>query len=122
MPGMLIEVKKYSTKRKQWEITTENTYFNDLCGSTIFEELDSHGLKESLDYLLKYIEKTGDRLVYSKGLPQYVLCDVMDDDILCPHDPDSGKMILMPDHRCIVEGEILGRVSPELIEQMPKSN
>ena len=122
MPGMMIEMKKYSTKRKQWEITTENTYFNDLFGSTIFEEINPVTLRENADYLLKYIEKTGERLVYSKGLPQFILNDVMDDDILCEHDPDTGKQILMPNFRCIVDGEILGRVSPELIEQMPKSN
>ena len=122
MPGMLIELKKYSTKRKQWEIKTENTYFNDLFGSTIFEEINPITLKENTEYLLKYIEKTGERLVYSRGLPQFILHDVLDEDILAPHDPDTGKQILKPNFRCIVDGEILGRVSPELIEQMPKSN
>ena len=122
MPGMMIEMKKYSTKRKQWEITTENTYFNDSFGSTIFEEINPVTLRENTEYLLKYIEKTGERLVYSRGLPQYILNDVLDDDILCEHDPDTGKQILYPNFRCIVDGEILGRVSPELIEQMPKSN
>ena len=48
----------------------------------------------------------------------------MDEDILCPMgDEEQGfKYILAPNFTCIKAGEIIGTVSPEVIEQMPRVN
>lgn len=35
-------------------------------------------------YIIKYIEKSGEKLVYSRGLPQFFISDIMDDDIAAP--------------------------------------
>jgi len=32
--------------------------------------------------MVKYIEKTGEKIVYSRGLPQFFISDVMDEDIV----------------------------------------
>jgi len=32
-------------------------------------------------YIIKYIEKSGEKLVYSRGLPQFFISDIMADDI-----------------------------------------
>ena len=38
-------------------------------------------------------------------------------------DEEQGfKYILASDFTCIKEGEIIGKVSPEVIEQMPRAN
>ncbi len=66
--------------------------------------------------MLKYISK--------KGLKIYVVSDVLDEDILCRMgDEEHGfKYILAPDFTCMADGEIMGTVSPEVIEKMPKAN
>ena len=69
----------------------------------------------------KHTEET---FVYSRGLKTYFVSDVLGGDILCPMgDEEHGfKYILAPNFTCMVDGEIMGTVSPEVIEKMPKAN
>ena len=69
---------------------------------------------------MKYIEKSGERLIYGGKLPTYFESDVMDDDILAPYGIDDRKAILADDFTCMVDGEVIGKVSPEVIAKMPK--
>ena len=46
----------------------------------------------------------------------------MDEDIICPYGVDDKKVLLFDDFGCWDEGCYIGQVSPEVIEQMPKSN
>jgi len=48
----------------------------------------------------------------------------LDEDIVCPYGNDEYeyKYVLADNFTCISYGEILGKVSPEIIEKMPKSN
>lgn len=72
-------------------------------------------------YILKHIEKTCEKIVYSKGLPQYFLSDVMDEDIICPYGIEDKKLLLYDDFRCWDEGVLMGRVSrTSLTECRPK--
>lgn len=71
---------------------------------------------------MKYIEKTGEKIVYSKGLPQYFISDIMDDDIVCTIGQEDKKLLLFDDFNCWDEGVLMGKVSPETIEQMRKCN
>ena len=73
-------------------------------------------------YLMKYLEKSGERIVYSKGLPQYFITDIMDDDIVCPIGMEEQKLLLFDDFGCWDEGEYIGQVSKETIAKMPKAN
>ena len=54
----------------------------------------------------------------------YFISDILDEDIICSMgDEEHGfKYILASDFTCINEGEIIGKVSPEVIEQMPRAN
>ena len=76
----------------------------------------------ALAYLMKYMEKTGEKIVYSKGLPQYFISDILDDDIVCTIGQEDKKLLLFDDFMCLDEGVLMGKVSPEVIEQMRKSN
>ena len=71
---------------------------------------------------MKYIEKDGEKIVYSKGLPQYFISDVADEDVICPYDENELKYVLSDKFTCYDYGEIMGTVSPEVIEKMRKSN
>ena len=54
----------------------------------------------------------------------YFVSDILDEDILCKTgDEEHGfKYILADNFTCISDGEIMGTVSPEVIEKMPKAN
>ena len=75
------------------------------------------------EYLMKYLEKTGEKIVYSRGLPQFFITDVTDDDVVCEMGDDEYKKLLLFDNFiCWDDGEYIGRVSAETISKLPKSN
>lgn len=75
-----------------------------------------------VSYILKYIEKSGEKIIYSRGLPQYFISDIMDDDIAAPIGLEDKKLLLFDDFICWDEGCYMGEVSKEVISQMRKSN
>ena len=86
------------------------------------ENIHNENIGESLAYMMKYIEKTGEKIVYSKGLPQYFITDILEDDVVCNIGLEDRKLLLFDDITCWKEGEYVGTVSPEVIKQMPTSN
>jgi len=123
MPGKLEEVNDYSFKTHKRQITIQNTYFNRKFGRSDFESIDNKSrMGEALAYLMKYMEKTGEKIVYSKGLYQYFISDIMDDDIVCGIGVDERKLLLFDDFKCFNEGEFMGTVSRKTIECMRKAN
>lgn len=125
MPGELEEHEDYSTKRHRREKSVQNSFFNERFGRSDFSAVNnSYEVGDSIKYMLKYIGKNDERIVYSRGLKTYIVSDVMDEDILCKMgDEDHGfKYILAPDFTCMADGEIMGKVGFEVIERMPKAN
>ena len=97
-------------------------YFNERFGRSDFKALEPRLLTESIDYLVKYIEKTGEKIVYSKGLYQYFVSDVTDDDVICRTGREEKKLLLADNFRCWSDGEYVGIVSAEVIAKLKKSN
>ena len=124
MPGEIVEVRDYSTQFQRMQTTFQSEFFNKRFGRSDFKEIDEHErrLGNALAYLMKYIEKTGEKIVYSKGLPQYFISDIMDDDIVCRIGQEDKKLLLFDDFKCWDEGCYMGKVSPEVIAEMRKSN
>lgn len=123
MPGELKEIADYSPVKGKVQYTVQNTYFNERFGRSDFEEIGSPAfLGQCVAYLVKYLEKTGEKLVYSKGLPQYFVSDILDDDIVCTMGADNQKLLLFDDFKCFDDGTYMGQVSKEVIAQMPKEN
>ena len=120
MVGEIVETKDYSTKDHRMQTAHQNTYFLERYGRNDFQALGSPmEVQHSLGYLMKYIEKSGERLIYGGGLPTYFVSDVMDEDVICPYGIDDRKAILADNFTCISAGEIMGTVSKEVIEKMP---
>jgi hypothetical protein len=122
MVGELVSKTDYSTAQHQMQTISQNTYFEERFGRNDFKQLDERLLTESLSYLLKYIEKTDERIVYSKGLAQYFISDIMDEDVITTMGVEDNKLLLADDFRCWDEGVLIGKVSKQTIEQMRKSN
>ena len=123
MSGELIECEDYNFSSHKRIKTYQNTYFNSKFGRSDFKEINTKSdLMNEVRYICKYIEKTGEKIVYSKGLPQYFISDIMDEDVVCTIGQEDRKLLLFDDFKCWDEGCLIGEVSPEVIEQMRKSN
>lgn len=125
MPGEVEEHEDYSTKRHKREKSIQNSYFNERFGRSDFSAITNRQqVADSIKYMLKYITKNDEKIIYSRGMKTYFVSDVLDEDILCRMgDEEHGfKYILADDFTCISEGKIIGKVSFDVIEKMPKSN
>ena len=101
LSGEMEEVNSYSFATHKRQITMQNSFFLKRFGRNDFEKItDENRIGDALSYLMKYIEKSGEKIVYSRGLPQFFISDVMEEDV----------------------GEYMGRVSKETIAKMPKAN
>lgn len=123
MPGMLLDVNDYNFNTHNRQITHQNTYFNERFGRSDFELIDDMDkMGDALAYIMKYIEKSGEKIVYSKGLPQFFISDVMDEDIICFTGLEDKKLLLSDDFTCWDEGCYVGKVSKAVIAQLRKYN
>jgi len=123
IPGLLFEKNDYNFNTRKRQITVQNTYFNANFGRSDFDKIiDKNSLGEALGYLLKYLEKTGEKIVYSKGLSQFFISDIVDEDVVCKVGIEDKKLLLFDDFRCFDEGVSMGKVSSSSIKMMRKSN
>ena len=100
----------------------QNTFFLSRFGRNDFKPINKEELNRAIRYLTKYMEKTGERIVYSRGLGTYFLSDIIENDIVSTIGKEDRKILLFDDFYCIKNGEVMGKVSQEVINQMPKVN
>ena len=123
MIGEIVETKDYSTKTHKMQITYQNTFFLERFGRNDFREIENNSLVyQAVSYILKYIRKTGEKVIYSKHLQTYFVSDILEKDVVCKIGQEDRKLLLFDDFLCIDEGVVMGKVSPEVISEMPKSN
>ena len=122
MVGELVEHRDYSTKTHRMQTTLQNSYFTKRFGRNDFEPINKQELPNATAYLMKYIEKSGERIVYSKNTPTYFVSDILDDDVVCTIGQEDRKLLLFDNFICFDDGVYVGEVSPKVIKQMPKKN
>ncbi len=123
MIGELFEHSDYSFSSHKRTKTIQNSYFNSRFGRSDFESISSHAdLMKEIQYICKYLEKTEEKIVYSKGLYQYFISDIFDEDIVCTIGQEDKKLLLFDNFNCWDEGVLMGQVSSEVISQMRKCN
>ncbi len=122
MVGDLTERRDYSTKARKMQTTMQNTYFNERFGRSDFKPLDPTELDDAKAYLMKYIEKTGERIAYSKNTFTYFYSDILDDDVICTIGQEDRKLLLYDNFSCFDNGVYVGEVSRETIKQIRKTN
>lgn len=119
----LYEITGYSVRKGKVETISQSQFFHDRFGRNSFEEVfDRRGLGEAIAYISKYIEKSGERIVFSKNLPEYFISDIWEEDVVCNIGLEDRKLLLFDDFTCWDEGVYMGVVSPETIALMPKAN
>ncbi len=123
LSGEMEEVNSYSFATHQRQVTMQNSFFLKRFGRNDFEKItDENRIGDALSYLMKYIEKSGEKIVYSRGLSQFFISDVMDEDVACTMGEEQEKLVLHDDFGCWMDGEYMGKVSKETIAKMPKAN
>ena len=60
--------------------------------------------------------------MYSRGLYTYFVSDILEDDIVCTIGQEDRKILLFDNFNCLIDGEVIGQVSQEVIDKMPKTN
>lgn len=99
MLGEIYERQDYSTKQHKMQTTHSNTFFESRFGRNDFEALSDAELRRgnTMKYLLKYLEKTEERIIYSRGIPTEFYKDINDDDIVCEMLDFVVKFVLFND-------------------------
>ena len=85
MVGELKEVKDYDTRKHRKQKTWQNTYFETNFGRNDFKDivLPRH-VNDAAKYITKYMEKSGEKLVFGGKLPTYFKSDILEPEIVCP--------------------------------------
>ncbi len=123
LPGKMEELNSYSFTTHKRQITNQNSYFAREFGRNDFRVIEGDGdIYSAIAYIMKYIEKSGEKVVYSRGLPQFFISDIMVKDVVCNMGLEDSKLLLFDNFTCWDEGVKVGTVSPETIAQMRKSN
>lgn len=100
MLGRLEEKTDYSTAQQKMQTRNENSFFEENYGRNDFEEISEMQLQygDSVDYILKYIGKTNERIVYSRGIPTEICLKLTAKDIITELTNDYvQKFILFDD-------------------------
>ena len=124
LPGTIKVVKSYSTRIGKVQFSYQSSYFNERFGRSDFSLIDGYEntIGNAISYIMEYMEKSGEKVVYSKRLYQYFISDILEDDILCRIGQEDKKLLLFDDFYCLNEGELIGKVCPEVINQMRMCN
>lgn len=124
MPGKMIEKKDFNLNTQRMQLTLQNEYFNLRFGRNDFEPIDKDLVKtgNAMAYILKYIDKTNEKIVYSRKLPMYVISDIDEKDVLCGIGEEDKKLLLQDKFMCYDEGEQIGEISQETKKRLRTSN
>ncbi len=99
MVGEITEIQDYSTAKHAMQTRHENSYFEKRFGVNDFQELSNIQVMRgnAVGYILKYIGKTGDRVVYSRSIPTEIYKKLDSHDIACEIESFVTKFLLFDD-------------------------
>ena len=80
--GELVKKREYSTKRGERRTRYGNTFFDEYFGTSDFQEVNPILLKRGgpSRYLVKYIIKSGEKALYSRGTPAEICKELSEND------------------------------------------
>lgn len=96
MIGTITEKEDYSTAQHKMQKRNENSFFERAFGRNDFTGLSKMQLKygHTIDYIVKYIGKTGEKICYSRGIPTEIYKALTDDDIITEFTDFATKYVL----------------------------
>ncbi len=121
LPGPIEEIEDYDYKTHKKRITHSCVPVIDKFGRNDFENINKNDLSRTLGYLMKYLEKSGEKIIYSRGLPEYRISDIKDEDVLAPMNKYEDKLLLFDDFVLINNGNIIGPCTLNNLRLLPSS-
>lgn len=119
MPGELFEKKDYNLNERRIRTTVQNTYFNERFGRCDFECIGhKNRLGYAVAYIMKYMEKSEEKIVYSRGLPDHFVTDVEEADVVTRVGAEKRKLLLFDNFKCRYERRLIGKVCAETIKKL----
>ena len=99
MIGEIVKKREYSTKRGERRTRYGNTFFDENFGISDFQEVNPLLIKRgnTSRYLVKYITKSGEKAVYSRGTPGEIYKELSDNDIVGTYLDFVTKYVLWDD-------------------------
>ena len=96
MIGTITEKTDYSTAQHKMQTRHENSFFEKAFGRNDFTGLSEMQLKygHTIDYIVKYIGKTNEKICYSRGIPTEIYKALTDDDIITEFTDFATKYVL----------------------------
>ena len=122
MTGEVQKRREYDPVRKRVVTCNINTFFEKTFGRNTFDKLSSLAMRYSktAEYIVKYLEKDGGRLICSRGLDTFIETQIDEEDIITALHPDEPyndrKYILFDDFKVWGRnGEYLGTFNRRLL-------
>jgi hypothetical protein len=122
MSGTIEKRREYDPVRKKMVACNINTFFEKTFGRNTFDKLSSLAMRYSktAEYIVKYLEKDGGRLICSRGLDTFIETQIDEEDIITalhPDEPyDDRKYILFDDFKVWDKnGKCLGTFNRSLL-------
>ena len=99
MVGIIYERRDYSTRLHRMQVSHPNTFFEKTFGRSDFSAVSLSAMKYGnvMNYILKYLEKTNERIIYSRGIPTEFVRIVGDDEIAAEFFDFCVKYVLYDD-------------------------
>ena len=96
MIGSITEETEYSTAQHSMQTVRINSFFAKSFGRNDFDEITTAELKygHTIEYIMKYIGKTNERIVYSRGIPTEVCKELTDTEIVTSFTDYVTKYVL----------------------------
>ena len=115
MVGEIFDKKDYSLCEHKMKVAHCNTFFLEKFGRNDMTKVDCNPM--DVDYILKYIEKTGEKIVYSRGVASEIIKQVSTEDIATEFEDFILKMVLFDD---VIDYNDIYDTSPILYKDKPK--
>lgn len=99
MLGGISEKQDYSTAKGQMQTYHENSFFEECFGRNDFAKLDETEIRrgKTVNYILKYLDKSGERIVYCRGIKSEIYLQIDGRDIVTEMQDFGTKYILFDD-------------------------
>lgn len=109
MVGELFGRKDFSTKQQKMQITQSNSFFAETFGRNDFADINQEEIANgsAINYITKYINKTGEKIVYSRGIPSEIYKEIDNKDIATEFIDYATKYIFFDDV-IITEIDVMG--------------
>ena len=121
MSGVIEKRREYDPKCRRMVEFETNTFFEKTFGRNTFDYVDGVALQYSnaVSYIVKYLEKSGGRMVCSRGLKTFAEVQIDEVDIIVPlYDYDDKKFVLRDDFRVYEKYEYIGIFSYEMLPRL----